>query len=398
MAAMLDRRQAMAGALAAGAAAASGVAAARAAPRIRRTAALGRTGIEVSDISFGSSGAADPDLVRHALDRGVTHFDTAESYRFGAAEEALGAGLRGRRGEVVLASKTKARAGDRRADMMAALEGSLRRLRTDRIDIYYLHAVNDADRIANPEWAEFTERAREQGKIRFRGMSGHGGRLAECLDYALDNGLADAVLVAYNFAAAAPGVLDRLRNALGIPAIQTGLPERLARARELGVGVIAMKTLAGARLNDMRGFERPGGTFAQAAFRWTLSDPNVDALVVSMNSRRLIDEYVAASGTGPPSRADLSLLDRYMAANGERYCRPACGACAESCPEGVDIAGLLRARMYAVDYGDESLARAAWAEHGPAPCADCAHRACLGACPHGLDLPALARAAAARLA
>ena len=381
MAAMLNRRQAMAlGAAAATAAAGrAGADDAKDPPRIRRSATLGRTGLAVSDIAFGSSGSADPDLVRHALDRGVNFFDTAESYRFGAAEEALGIALRGRRDRVVLASKTKAGARDRQADMMAALEGSLRRLRTDWLDIYYLHAVNDVARIANPEWAAFTERAIEQGKIRFRGMSGHGGRLAECLDHAIDHRLADVVLVAYNFTRS-PDFLDRLRDAFTFYALQPGLPARLARAHGLGVGVVAMKTLAGARLNDMRPYERPGGTFAQAAFRWTLADPHIDALVVSMTSRRRIDEYVAASGTGGPTRADRALLERYLARNGERYCRPACDACAGACPEGAPIADMLRARMYAFDYGDEALARAAWAGLGAAPCLSCAHRACRDAC------------------
>ncbi len=397
MTASLDRRQfiAFGAAAATGASGATGVRA-REAPRIRRTVTLGRTGLEVPDISFGSSSSADPDLVRHALDRGVTFFDTAETYRFGAAEEALGTALEGRRGEVVLASKTRAGARDRQADMMAALEGSLRRLRTDYLDIYYLHAVNDVARIANPEWAAFTERAIEQGKIRFRGMSGHGSRLAECLDYAIDHDLADVYLVAYNFAQK-PGLLDRLRDAFHFTALQPRLPERLARAKEKNAGVIAMKTLAGARLNDMRDFERPGGTFAQAAFRWVLADPHVDALVVSMTSRDRIDEYVAASGTGAPSRADRSLLERYTARNDARYCRPACDSCAGSCPEGVPIAEVLRTRMYAADYGDEAMARADYAALDASACLSCGHQACRGACPYGLDIPILTRSTAARL-
>jgi len=58
-----------------------------------------------------------------------------------------------------------------------------------------------------------------------------------------------------------------------------------------------MKTLMGARLNDMRPYERGGATFAQAAFRWVLSNPRVDGLIVSMNSREAIDEYLGASGS-----------------------------------------------------------------------------------------------------
>ena len=144
---------------------------------IQRTVPLGKTGLSISDISFGSSRSADPALIRHALARGVTYFDTAESYRFGASEEAMGEGLRGHRDKVVLASKTKARASATAGEIMQALEGSLKRLKTDYLDIYFLHSVNAVERIQNEEWAAFTERAKEQGKIRFRGMSGHGSQL-----------------------------------------------------------------------------------------------------------------------------------------------------------------------------------------------------------------------------
>ena len=221
------------------------------APRIRRLVPLGRTGLEVSDISFGSSRLRDPALVRHAFERGVTCFDTAESYRFGAAEEAIGEALSGVRDRVVIASKTKARAGHTRRQMMRALESSLERLRTDYVDIYYNHAVNDVSRMENPEWREFTELAKRQGKIRFRGMSGHGSRLVECLDYALDRELVDVVLVAYNFAQD-PDFYDLVRNTLHYVDLQPELPRALEKARSQGVGVVAMKTLMGARMNDMR--------------------------------------------------------------------------------------------------------------------------------------------------
>jgi aryl-alcohol dehydrogenase-like predicted oxidoreductase len=154
-------------------------------PRVRRTVVLGRTGLRVPDIGFGSSRLrGDPDLVLHALERGITYFDTAESYTDGDAETALGRALRGRREQVTLASKVEAGARDSVESLMRRLEASLRRLQTDRIDVYLNHAVNDPARITSPAWAEFTERAREQGKIRWRGMSGHAGRLVECLDAA----------------------------------------------------------------------------------------------------------------------------------------------------------------------------------------------------------------------
>lgn len=390
---MLDRRQFLgAGAAALGLRASPAAAA-------TRTVTLGATGLEVSDIGFGSSRSADPELIRHALDRGVRYFDTAEGYRFGAAESAMGEGLAGSRDRVVLASKVKAGARDSQADMMAALEGSLRRLNTDYLDIYFLHSVNDVARLRNPEWLAFTKRAKEQGKIRFRGVSGHGSALTECLDYALDNELADVVLTAYTFAQD-PDFAAQVRHALHYVSIQPELPRMLEKAKAKGVGVIAMKTLMGARLNDMRPFERAGGTYAQAAFRWVLSSPRVDSLIVSMTSRALIDEYMAASGDQALRPGDLGLLAHYSALQENRYCRPGCGACADACPAGVAITDVLRTRMYATDYGDAVLARADYAglNDGAAACANCSHRSCHGACPHGLDIAALTVDAHTRLA
>jgi len=398
---MVDRRYFLR--LGAGAALALGAAGtatpAAAAARIQRYVRLGRTELKVSDISFGSSSSYDAGLVRHALSRGVNYFDTAESYGWGNAEEAIGEALQRRRKEVILSTKTKAGASESRGEMMKALDGSLKRLGTDYVDIYFNHAVNDVARMQNQEWWEFTELAKREGKIRFRGMSGHGSDLVECLDYAIDKNLVDVVLVAYNFAQD-PSFTDRLRHTFHWAAIQPNLPPVLAKAKQKDIGVIAMKTLMGARLNDMRPFERSGGTFSQAAFRWVLSTPNVDALVISMTSTELIDEYVAASGGPKVSKNDLELLQRYAEMRVGNYCVPGCSACKESCPEGVRIGEVLRTRMYEVDYGDRAMARSEYAMLGAAAsaCLGCAHQSCLGACPARVPIAQFTREAATRLA
>ncbi len=367
-------------------------------PQIRNHVTLGKTGLVVSDIGFGSASSTDADLVRHALDRGVTFFDTAESYRFGRAEKAFGEGLQGVRDQVIIASKTKARTRHRQADMMEALEGSLRRLRTDYVDIYFNHAVNDVSRMQNEEWWAFTERAKQQGKIRFRGVSGHGSQLVPCLDYTIDNDLADVILVAYSFAQD-PDFYDKMRHVFHYVDMQPDLPRVLDKAKEKDIGVIAMKTLMGARLNDMRQFERDGSTFAQAAFRWVLSSPRVDSVLISMTSTELIDEYVGGSGNPDMRGGDLNLLARYAYLQGARYCRHGCDFCAGACPDAVPIAEVLRTRMYAVDYGDTAMAVADYAAlgDGAARCLSCSHQACLGACPYRLPIPELTCDAATRL-
>jgi len=360
-------------------------------PRVRGRVTLGRTGLSVPDIGFGASRlAGDEALVRHALERGIDYFDSAEGYTGGRSEETLGRALQGDRERVILTSKVKAGANDSVERLFDALEGSLRRLRTDRIDIYFNHAVNDVGRLQGDAWGEFAERAREQGKIRFTGMSGHGGRLVECIDHALERDLFDVLLVGYNFGQD-PSFVSKLTRSMDFVAVQPELPAALVRAKAKNVGVVAMKTLRGARLNDMRPYEREGGSFAQAAFRWVLSSREVDSLVVTMKSPERVDEYLGASGSAGKSRADAELLARYEARNGDRQCRYGCGVCLDACPEGVPIDEVLRTRMYLEDYADRSLARGDYAAlgRGAEACVGCAHQACQGSCPYGIDIPKL---------
>jgi predicted aldo/keto reductase-like oxidoreductase len=365
-------------------------------PQVRRRVRLGRTGLEIPDIGFGASRlAGDVALVQHALARGITYFDTAESYAGSESETTLGRALAGRRDDVILATKTHGGAAATRAELAANLDASLKRLRTDRVEIYFNHAVNDPERLRNDEWLEFASRAKQAGKIRFTGISGHGGRLVECLELALEAKLVDAVLVAFNFGQD-PEFYERFTGSFDFIATQPELPRVLKKARAQGVGVIAMKTLRGARLNDMRPYERRGATFAQAAFRWVLASGLADALVVTMNDTAQVDEYLGASGWTALHREDAALLRRYARHTETSQCRYGCGDCTGACPHGVSIPDALRLRMYAEDYQAPGLVADAAAEVGNlAACLTCDGSPCRTACPHGVAIPALTKRAAA---
>jgi uncharacterized protein len=356
-------------------------------PQVRRYSTLGRTGLKISDISFGGSRltSGEEDIVRHAFDLGINYFDSAETYTGGESETTIGNALKGKRDKVFLTSKIIARADDKRDSMMRALEGSLKRLQTDHVDIYFNHAVNEIERLKNPEWYAFVEQARSQGKLRFTGMSGHAGNLAQCLDYAIDSGHFDAILCAHNFGQD-PRFYQRFFRRFDFVAIQPDLPRIMEKAKRNGVGVVVMKTLMGARLNDMRPYESGGATFSQAAFRWVLSNNNVDALIVSMTSRETIDEYLGASGSRVTAAADLQILNRYASLNGKSYCKHGCNECADACPYGVPISEVMRTRMYAHDYGDLRLARSEYAmlDVGASACLSCDAKPCAGSCPHGI--------------
>jgi predicted aldo/keto reductase-like oxidoreductase len=362
--------------------------------RVRGVRTLGKTGLRIPDIAFGTFRLkeGDEDLVRYAFDAGVTHFDTAESYGDGASERTLGRALAGRRDRCTITTKTLAAATASRATLMEGLEASLRRLATDHVDVHLNHAVNDVARIANPEWQAFVADAKRQGKVRFAGMSGHAGKLVECLDHALDHDLADTILVAYNFGQD-PRFYERFLRDTDMVAVQPDLPRVLAKAKAKNVGVQTMKTLMGARLNDMRPYEA-GGTFAQAAFRWVLSNHDVDGVVVTMSSRAQVDEYLGASGARNLADGDATLLVRYASLQAGSYCRHGCGVCEASCPFDVPIGEVLRARMYARDYGALDVARREYAALGAAAsaCLTCSARPCAGTCPHGLAPNVLGRA------
>ena len=357
--------------------------------QVRDSSTLGRTGLEVSDISFGSSSLEDGQerLVHHALERGINYFDTARNYRKGQSETTLGHALKGKRDEVVITTKVITKA-DSSADwLMGCLDESLRRLQTDHVDVYMNHAVNDVAVMQNPEWHAFVDKAKEQGKIRFVGMSGHAGRLIECLDYVFDEDLVDVVLVAHNFGQD-PAFYEGITRAMDFVATQQDLMRVLAKGKAKDVGITVMKTLRGARLNDMRPYETGGATFAQAALRWVLSNPHVDSAVITMDSIEKIDEFLGASGWRELAAGDRLLLERYAMLNGDSYCHHICNDCEGACPYGVPIADVLRTRMYAVDYRDIALARDEYAllKGNAQACISCDGQPCASACTHGVPI------------
>lgn len=358
-------------------------------PEVRQYKTLGRTGLKISDISFGSSRlrSGQENIVRHAMDRGINYLDSAHSYQGGQSETVIGNAIKGKRDQVYLVSKAHTNARWTTEQIMKHLEESLKRLKTDYVDVYLNHAVNDVARMKSEEWQGFVDKAKEQGKILFTGMSGHAGRLNDCLEYSLDEDLCDVILVSYNFGQD-PSFLANLTRGMDRIARQPDLPRLLEKAKKKDVGTIAMKTLSGARLNDMREYETEEGTFAQAAFRWVLSDAHVDALIVSMTSKTLIDEYLVASGDEEVSYYDHQLLNRYAQLNSTTQCRQGCDDCYGSCPYNVQIADVLRTRMYATDYQDVEMARAEYANiaiNGKA-CLTCSGAPCKDACTYGVAI------------
>ncbi|HVG30111.1 MAG TPA: aldo/keto reductase [Pyrinomonadaceae bacterium] len=144
---------------------------------------LGRTGVTVSALALGGYHLALAKtkreairIVREAIDAGVTFMDNAWEYHEGKSEELMGEALAGRREEVFLMSKVCTHGRDRKV-AMRQLEQSLRRLKTDRLDLWQVHEVvhdNDPDlHFAAGGVIEALEQAKREGKVRFVGFTGH---------------------------------------------------------------------------------------------------------------------------------------------------------------------------------------------------------------------------------
>ena len=218
---------------------------------------LGRTGLEVTRLGIGGAYCKTADGYRQALDTGVNYVDTARAYLGGDDEKGIGEAIRGRRHELIVASKSAARDAE---GFRADLEISLRLLRTDYLDLYQLHHLNTRPEreqaLATGGALEAAQQAREQGLIRFIGVTGHDWTEVEA---AVTTGHFDTVLCWYNCAMKEPE--------------ETVFPA--ARAHDTGVVIM------NAGRND-RLFLEPDAPAPELFYRYVLANPNVDLTIMGL--------------------------------------------------------------------------------------------------------------------
>ena len=325
---------------------------------------LGRTGLKITVVSCGAMLTPEPEVLEIAFDHGINYADTARKYMDGKNEEIVGKALKGRRDKVYVATKTLPTSKSKQ-DIIRDVETSLKALETDYIDLIQLHNLTDKERIFIPETRDALLMLREQGKVRFFGVTTHKNQ-PEVLDalVADKERFFDTVLVAYNFESS--------------PAIG----EAIERAAKAGLGVIAMKTQAGGYKTQQLDPISPH----QAALKWVLKNPNVTMAIPGMKNLSHLKENIAVMGM-PLERADIRILQRYHAAVRPYYC-DFCGTCEGACPKGVDISTINRSLMYAEGYRNLELAQSTYREipqrANAAACLECP--VCVATCLRGLNI------------
>jgi hypothetical protein len=345
---------------------------------------LGKTGLKVTSLSYGCMTASDPSVIERAADLGIIHFDSARSYQSGNNERMVGAALKGKRKQVILSSKSSSKTGK---EALAELDTSLKELGTDYLDIWYLHNKSTPAEVTD-DLLEAQRIARKAGKIRFAGVSTH-FNMDQMLAYLVKLGQTDVVLTTYNFSMKNVAMDDQ-------PARVADMTAAIQAARKAGMGIVAMKTLAGGLSRVSRGDRLYGvakDTVAKtihqegaplAAIKWALKNQSLDTAIVCMTDHDQLDENLRAMAE-PYTEKDEKLLNQQLAYIGPMYCRM-CGACGGVCDKGVPVPDMLRFLTYVEGYGQFALAREKFLELPEQVrgirCSDCG--ACSVDCPNGV--------------
>jgi len=293
------------------------------------TVTLGRTGLVVSQIGFGGIPITRRtfedavEVVRRALDLGITFIDTANSYL--DSEEKIGRAIAGRRDHLVIASKSGAAT---KQGILEHIDLSLRRLRTDYLDLYQLHNLSRPEAwevISGPGGAlEGLEKAKAEGKVRHIGLTSHSLDLAERLLRETD--CFETVMLPFNL------IVHEAEQRL--------LP--LARSKE--VGFIAMKPMAGGELSE-----------ASLPIRWLCQFPDVQVLVGFERTEEVEEVVRLAEEARPLTDEEQEEVERLRRETGRLFCRR-CGYC-EPCPEGIPLTVVMAFTSLRKRFGPEVAAR-----------------------------------------
>jgi len=335
---------------------------------------LGKTGIKVPVISFGVMRSDNPGLCKAAYDKGIKLFDTANGYQNGNNETMLGNLFRDTpRDSFYLATKVKAAGMTREGlptsettadDFLAKFSESLSRLKMDYVDILYVHDVS------NPEYLKFkpilnaAKKLKKDGKARFIGFSTHRNE-PDVIEAASQGSDWDVILTSYNFQQSYRKELDAA----------------VTKAAASGIGIVAMKTLAGGGFLDK---EKTKPINSGAAIKWVLSNPDIHTTIPGMTQFDQLESnalLLTDITFTEQDRKDLMLAS----AEAGLFCT-GCKKCYGKCPKGLIIPDLMRAYMYAYGYGNPLEAKVLLTQmgYGNDPCDNCAE--CQVKCSKGFQV------------
>jgi uncharacterized protein len=312
-------------------------------PIIKRM--LGKTGIIVPVVSFGVMRADSPALVKEAIKEGIILFDTAHGYQRGKNEEMLGEVLKDYpRDSFILATKVPPEMRNIATDapgtnstskaFLEKLDISLKRLQMKYVDILYVHGLSSRDAVLHPDLLEAVTLAKKQGKAMHVGVSTHKNE-PEVIQAVIESGVYEVVLSSINFK----------------QDYYPELKDTIAKAAKAGIGIVAMKTMAGG-FHDK---DRTQPINCKAALKFVLQDENVTtAIPGNTNFDQLAMNASINYDLKMTSQEEADLLTGKT--HGGLYCQ-GCEHCVPHCPKRLPIPEIMRAYMYTYGYRNSGQAR-----------------------------------------
>ncbi len=340
---------------------------------------FGRTGVPVSMLALGGIFDIESNqlVLKQALDWGVTYWDTAGGYNGGKSEGGIGMYLEKNpqaRRDIFLVTKYDG------GGMTQALNQSLERLKTDYIDMYCLHGLNNASKLDDDTKA-WVAKAKADKKIRFFGFSTH-SNMESCLQEAAKLGWIDGIMLKYDFRVMQTDAMKAAMDA----------------ATQAGIGLTAMKTqskspIATETEADLKlggHFIQRGFTQQQAKIKTVWENPQIASICSQMpNMTTLQSNIAAALDKTSLTAADHAALREYAEATRSRHCAGCTRFCEAATGHQALVGDVMRALMYHRCYGDQELARAVFRqlpETARRGLAGFNYAAAERACPHGLPI------------
>jgi len=336
---------------------------------------LGKTGIKTPLISMGTSGATASGFIRAAYEAGIKLFFSATYYGEGKNEQLVGEGLKGLpRDSFVVGTAVPSDGMDMRTGIftkafdpqsyITKAEQSLKRFGLEYVDFFLFPYAGKRETVLNEGVLKAMEQLKKQGKTKFVGIASHSDT-EEALQAATDSGIYELAMIGYNYKT----INKESFNA------------SIAKAVKAGIGIVAMKTTAGAAR------QKSGPPLnTDAALKWVLQNENISSIVSGMSSLEELQKNLTMIQNLKISDQEFKDLN-LTSLNSEPglYCQQ-CKKCIPQCPYNLDIPTIMRSYMYA--YGYKNTAQAwhtlAGVDISGSPCEKCA--TCTISCTAGFDI------------
>ena len=325
---------------------------------------LGKTGIEVPCLSLGSNVVDSQVILTAAFKRGITYWDTANSYIGGRSELNIGRFLSKnpqKRKEIFLV--TKASRSKTIADIEERLATSLERMKTNYIDLYFgVHGLSEPERLSE-ELKAWVKSAKKRKLIRYFGFSTH-KNMDICLLAASQLDWIDAIMTSYNFRLMQDEKLQRAIDAchkagIGLVAMKT-VALSIKRRRLMGLG---KKTITKEDRKLIEHFLKRGFSTEQAAIKYVLEDERIASACVGVKSVSILNSNTAAVlDKVKLGRQDRAVLSEYARLTCSGYCAGCGRICDSAVPDMPYISDIMRYLMYHNSYGERGRAKASFAK------------------------------------